>query len=77
MLMNTLQFHFSNWQELGLVWVISVSFAYTGLPVSHHSHSNTSLILLIGWSLPCYFQFAYCLFVWLIKLKCTPHPSHH
>ena len=23
--------------------------------------------------LPCYLHFAFCLFVWLIKLKCTPH----
>ena len=31
------------------------------------SYSHKSLILF----------FAFCLFAWWIKLKCTPHPSHH
>ena len=24
-----------------------------------------------------YLHFDFCVFVWLIKLKCTPHLSHH
>ena len=42
-----------------------------------HSHSNTNLILLIASTIPCSLHFAFSLFVWLIKLKCTPHPSHY
>ena len=30
MLTNTLQFHLSNWQEVGPVWSILASFVYTG-----------------------------------------------
>ena len=35
------------------------------------------MILLILWNRPCSLDFAFCLIVWLIKLKCTSHPSHH
>ena len=35
--------------------------------------SRKSLILLIAWNSPCYLHFVFCLFLWLIKLKCTPH----
>ena len=31
--MNTWQFNLSNWQWVGLMWAISISFAYTGLLV--------------------------------------------
>ena len=31
--MNTWQFHLSNWQGVGAVWVISISFVYTRLLV--------------------------------------------
>ena len=37
----------------------------------------TSLILLIALNRPCYLHFSLSLFVWLIKLKFTPYPSHH
>ena len=39
--------------------------------------SHTRLTLLIAWKLLCYLHFAFCLFVPLIKLKCTPHLYHH
>ena len=42
-----------------------------------HSYSHTNLILLIVLNLPCYLHFALYLFLWLMKLKCIPHPSHH
>ena len=42
-----------------------------------HSHSHTGLILLIAWNLSCYLYFAFCFFVWFIKLKCVPKPSHY
>ena len=43
---------------------ISISFIYTGLLVSEHSHSYTTLILLIACNLPCYLHFA--LFVCMV-----------
>ena len=43
-------------------------FFFTQDYLPEHSWSHTTLILLIAWNLPCYFHFAFCLFVWLIKL---------
>ena len=70
MLMNTWQFHLWNKQGVGPMWTISISFLFTVNHLSEHSHSHTGLILLIVWNLHCYLHFAFCLFVWLIKLKC-------
>ena len=39
--------------------------------------SHNGLKILIAQNLPCYFNFAFCFFVWLIQLKFVPHPSHH
>ena len=47
MLINSSQFHLSNWQGVGTVWAIHVSFVYTGL-LSKQSYSHTGLILLIA-----------------------------
>ena len=43
-------------------------FVYTVLLVSAFSQSH---------NFNTFTHFAFCLFVRLIKLKCTPHPSHH
>ena len=72
MLMKTWQFKLLNSQGVGPVWTISVSFVYTGLLIWVFSVAK-SLILLIAWNSPCYLHFVFCLFLWLIKLKCTPH----
>ena len=69
-------FHLSNWQGLGPVW-LSLFLLFTLNYLSEHPHIDTGLILLVAQNLPCYLHFASCLFVWLIKLKCVPHPSHH
>ena len=57
MLMNTWEFHLSNWQGVGPVWVISVSFVYTGLlvlafPQSHRHNLNycSKFSLLLAFS---------------------------
>ena len=57
MLMNTWEFHLSNWQGVGPVWVISVSFVYTGLlvlafPQSHRLNLNycSKFSLLLAFS---------------------------
>ena len=49
---------------MGPMQAISISFIYTGLLVSEHSHSYTTLILLIACNLPCYLHFA--LFVCMV-----------
>ena len=46
LLMNTWQFNLSNWQEVVLIWAISVSFVYIGILVEH-SRSHPSSILLL------------------------------
>ena len=76
MLMNTSRFHLLNWQGVGQSRP-SPFLLFTLDYLSEHSHSHTSLILHIARNLPCYLHFAFCLFVWLIKLKCTPCSSHH
>ena len=38
--MNTWQFHLSNWQGVGPVWAMSISFVYTGLLVGAFSQSH-------------------------------------
>ena len=73
--MNTWQFHLSNCQGLGPVSTFFVSFVYTVLLVwAFPQLHRLDLYCLI---LPCYLHFAFCLFVWLIKLKCASHPFHH
>ena len=63
MLMKTLLFHLSNWWGLGPIWVISVSFVYTGLLLwAFPQSSHADLIFLIAWNLPCYLHFAFCFF---------------
>ena len=76
MLTNISQFHLSNCQGMWSVCAISV-FVLHRITLSVHSHSYESLILFIAWNLPYYLHFAFCLLVWLIKFKCTPHPSHY
>ena len=39
-------------------------------------HSPVTQIHLIAWNIPCYLHLAFCLLVWLIKLKFTPYISH-
>ena len=56
--MNTRQFHLSNWEELGPVWAISVSYVYTGLLVWVFPQLQRGLILLIARNLSCYLHFA-------------------
>ena len=51
-------------------------FLFTQDYLSEHSHCYSSLILLIAWIFR-YLHFAFCLFVWLIKLKFTFHLSYH
>ena len=41
--------------------------------LSEYSHSDIALMELIAKNLPCYLHIAFCLFVWLIQLKCVPH----
>ena len=55
----------------------SLFFLFTQDFLSGHSYSHTSLILLIALNLPCYLHFALYLFIWLMKPKCIPHPSHY
>ena len=40
MLINTWQFHLPNWQGVGAMWAISISFVYIELLVSAFSQSN-------------------------------------
>ena len=49
--MNTRQFYLLNWQEVGHVWVISVSFVYSALLV--WAFPASSLLLAF------YFPFVY------------------
>ena len=63
MLMNTSQLHLFNWQGLGLMRVISISFVYTGLLVRAFPQSTTLVVLIAG-NLPCYLHFAFCLYGW-------------
>ena len=74
--MNTWQLHLSNWKGLGSCRS-SPFLLFTQDNISEHFHSHTRLTLLIAWNFPCYLHFAFRLFVRLIKLKRTPHPSHH
>ena len=67
MLMNTWQFHLSNWKWVGLMWAIFVS-AFTRLNKIDLTYCLKS---------PLYLHLAFCLFAWLIKFKCTLHPSHY
>ena len=63
--MNNWQFNLSNWQAVGPLWAISISSVYSHkVNLTYWFKSS----LLLGF---CF------LFVWLIKLKCTPHPFHH
>ena len=55
------------WVLCGPSWFLLLTQDY----LSEHCYSHISLILLIAWNLPCYLYFYFCLFVWLIKLKCT------
>ena len=75
MLMNNWQFYLSNWQCVGSMWVISISF-FTMNYLSAHSYSHR---LNLTYYLKSSLLLAFCfsLFVWLIKLKCVPQPSHH
>ena len=50
---------------------------FTLIYSSEYSYNHTGIILLIAWNLLCYLHFAFCLFVWLIKLKYVPHLSSH
>ena len=57
-------------------WVLpgpSLLLLFTLDYLYENSHSHTGLILLIAWNLPFYKHFAFCLFVWLMQLKCVPH----
>ena len=66
--------------QIDKVWMLCGQYPFllfTENYLFEHFHSHTSLILFIAWNLPCYLHFASCLFVWLIKFRCTPHPSHH
>ena len=74
--MKTWQFRLSNLQGVGPMLAIYF-FLFTLDCMSEHSHSHAGLVLHIAWNLPCYLHFAFCLFVWLIKLKCVSHPSHN
>ena len=70
-----LAFHLLNWQGVCPMWAISISFVYIVLlfwafPQPHKLNLTFRLksFLLL--------DFAFCLFVWLIKFKYVSHPSH-
>ena len=44
--------------------------------ISCLSIPTVTQIHLIAWNIPCYLHLAFCLLVWLIKLKFTPYISH-
>ena len=73
MLMNTSQLHLFNWQGLGLMRVISISFVYTGLLVRAFPQSH-NLSRTYRWKSSLLLAFCF-LCVWLIKLKSSPHVS--
>ena len=75
MLMNTWQFYLSNWQRVGPVWAIPISFVYTGFHVWAFLQSRK--LNLTAWNLSCYLHFAFCLLVWLFKLNCTLYLSQY
>ena len=65
-----------HWQSISPVWAISI-FLFTLNYLSEYFQSNTGLILLIIYNLSGHLHVAFCLFLWLIKLKCVPYSSHH
>ena len=71
--MNIWQVHLSSLPRGGsCVGHLFLLFIHNYL--SENSYCHTNLILLIAWNL-CILISVFS--VWLIKIKCTPHPSHH
>ena len=74
MLIDTCQFHLSNWQEVGPMWAILI-FVYTELLAYAFSQSHRLDLIFCLKSFP---SLTFCfLLVCMVKLKCVPHPSHY
>ena len=64
------------YKGVGPVWVFSISLVYTGLLLWIVPQSQkVNLTYCLKSSL--FLTFSFCLFVWLIRLKCSSHLSHH
>ena len=74
MLIDTCQFHLSNWQEVGPMWAILI-FVYHELLAYAFSQSHRLDLIFCLNSFPL---LTFCfLLVCMVKLKCVPHPSHY